>query len=127
MVNKAILIGRLGKDPDVKYTPDGTMVTSFSLATVETYKDKNGDKVQKTEWHRIVAWGKKAEVCGEYLKKGSQVFIEGKIETKSYEDKEGVRRYQTQIIAGNIEFLSSRKESGEEQTFDGPPIDDVPF
>lgn len=127
MVNKAILIGRLGKDPDIRYTPDGTMVTSFSLATVETYKDKNGDKVQKTEWHRIVAWGKKAEVCGEYLKKGSQVFIEGKIETKSYEDKEGVRRYQTQIIAGNIEFLSSRKESGEEQTFDGPPIDDVPF
>lgn len=126
-MNKAILIGRLGKDPDVRYTPDGKIVTIFSLATDETYKDKNGEKVQKTEWHRIVTWGKLAEICGEHLKKGSQVYVEGRIQTRSWEDKEGNKKYTTEIIAGDIEFLG-KKESGDGQVNDtAQPLDDVPF
>jgi len=125
MVNKAILIGRLGKDPDVKYTPDGTMVTTFSLATTEQWKDKNGDKIQKTEWHNIVTWKKLAEICGNYLKKGSLCFIEGRIQTRSWEDKDGIKRYTTEIVASNMKMLDGKK--AEELAADGMPLDDVPF
>ena len=124
-MNKAILIGRLGKDPDVKYTPDGTMVTTFSLATTEQWKDKNGDKIQKTEWHNIVTWKKLAEICGNYLKKGSLCFIEGRIQTRSWEDKDGIKRYTTEIVASNMKMLDGKK--AEELAADGMPLDDVPF
>ena len=137
MVNKVILIGRLGKDPDVRYTPDGTMVTSFNLATDEQWKDKNGEKVQKTEWHRIVAWGKLAEICGNYLVKGKLVFIEGRIQTRSWEDKEGVKRFTTEIIASNMQMLDSKGQNKtDESSLDAAPasfsngnvsVDDVPF
>jgi single-strand DNA-binding protein len=140
MVNKAVLIGRLGKDPEVRYTPDGMMVTNFNLATDEQWKDKNGQKVQKTEWHRIVTFGKLAEICGNYLSKGKLVFVEGRIQTRSWEDKEGNKRYTTEIVAANMQMLDSKGQSkgqGQETTAedrfpsdaspDVIPEDDVPF
>lgn len=110
MVNKATLIGRLGKDPEVRYTPDGTMVSNFNLATDESYKDKTGKKVTKTEWHRIVVFGKLAEICSKYLVKGKMVFIEGKIQTRQWEDKDGVKRSTTEIVANDMKMLDSKKE-----------------
>jgi single-strand DNA-binding protein len=137
MVNKVILIGRLGKDPDVRYTPDGTMVTNFNLATDEQWKDKNGEKVQRTEWHRIVTWGKLAEICGNYLVKGKLVFVEGRIQTRSWEDKEGVKRFTTEIIASNMQMLDSKGQNKtDDSSFEAAsvntnggngPLDDVPF
>jgi single-strand DNA-binding protein len=137
MVNKAILIGRLGKDPEVRYTPDGAMVTNFNLATDEQWKDKNGEKVQKTEWHRIVTFGKLAEICGNYLTKGKLIFIEGRIQTRSWEDKDGVKRFTTEIVAGNMQMLDSRgqtkadgssTDAGNANSGSGnAPDDDVPF
>jgi single-strand DNA-binding protein len=137
MVNKAILIGRLGKDPEVRYTPDGAMVTNFNLATDEQWKDKNGEKVQKTEWHRIVAFGKLAEICGNYLVKGKLIFVEGRIQTRSWEDKEGVKRYTTEIVANNMQMLDSKGQNkADESSSDSTstnvagsstPMDDVPF
>jgi single-strand DNA-binding protein len=114
VVNKAILIGRLGKDPEVRYTPDNKMVTNFNLATDESYKDKNGEKNQKVEWHKIVTFGKLAEICGEYLKKGKLVFIEGRIQTRSWEDKDGVKRFTTEIIASSMQMLDAGKSAGEQ-------------
>jgi single-strand DNA-binding protein len=138
MVNKAILIGRLGKDPEVRYKPDGTMVTNFNLATDEQWKDKSGEKVQKTEWHRIVTFGKLAEICGNYLVKGKLVFVEGRIQTRSWEDKDGVKRFTTEIIASNMQMLDSKGQSKSDNStsdtaavsshHDGNiPVDDVPF
>lgn len=137
MVNKVILIGRLGKDPEVRYTPDGTMVTNFNLATDEQWKDKNGEKVQKTEWHKIVTYRKLAEICGNYLVKGKLVFVEGRIQTRSWEDKEGIKHYTTEIIASNMQMLDSKGQNKTTDTSsnteaaninDGNvPIDDVPF
>ena len=134
MINKAILVGRLGKDPEVKYMPDGTMVTNFTLATDEQWKDKNGEKFQKTEWHRIVTYRKLAEICGNYLVKGKLVFIEGRIQTRSWEDKEGVKRNTTEIIANDMKMLDSKgqnkaAESSSDSNVAGSnaPIDDVPF
>ena len=138
MINKAILVGRLGKDPEVRYTPDGMMVTNFTMATDEQWKDKNGDKAQKTEWHKIVTFGKLAEICGKYLVKGKLVFVEGRIQTRSWEDKEGVKRYTTEIVASNMQMLDSKgqrdSDTGREEPplphpgVDGPlPDDDVPF
>ena len=137
MVNKAILIGRLGKDPEVRYTPDGAMVTNFNLATDEQWKDKNGEKVQKTEWHRIVAFGKLAEICGNYLVKGKLIFVEGRIQTRSWEDKEGVKRYTTEIVANNMHMLDPKGQNkADESSSDSmssnsasssTPMDDVPF
>ncbi len=137
MVNKAILIGRLGKDPEVRYTPDGTMVTNFNLATDEQWKDKNGEKVQKTEWHRIVTFGKLAEICGNYLVKGKLIFVEGRIQTRSWEDKDGVKRFTTEIIANNMQMLDSKGQAkADEPSSDSTsshsasnsaPMDDVPF
>jgi len=125
-VNKAILVGRLGKDPDVRYTPDGSMVTSFSLATDEQWKDKNGEKVQKTEWHYIVTFGKLAEICGNYLAKGLQVYIEGRIRTRSWEGKDGVKRYTTEIAATDMKMLTPKGSQDQNQS-GGSPEDDGPF
>jgi len=137
MVNKAILIGRLGKDPDIRYTPDGTMVTTFRIATDEQWKDKNGEKVQKTEWHQIVTYRKLAEICGNYLVKGKLVFIEGRIQTRSWEDKDGIKRYTTEIIANDMKMLDSKGQNkadvaSYDATSNSPgngdtPLDDVPF
>jgi single-strand DNA-binding protein len=133
MINKAILIGRLGKDPEVRYTPDGTMVTNFNLATDEQWKDKSGEKVQKTEWHRIVTFGKLAEICGNYLVKGKMVFIEGRIQTRAWEDKDGVKRYTTEIVANDMKMLDSKGQGRADDTAAAPqqnggtPMDDVPF
>ena len=124
MENKAILIGRLGKDPEVRYTQDGAMVASFNMATDESYKNKSGEKVQKTEWHKIVVFGKLAEICSQYLTKGSLIFIEGKIQTRSWESKEG-KRYTTEIIASNMKMLDSKKEPEKRPA--PQPDDAVPF
>jgi single-strand DNA-binding protein len=109
-VNKVILVGRLGKDPEVKYTQGGTPVARFSLATDETWKDQSGERQQRTEWHNIIAWRKLAEICGQYLNKGRLVYIEGKLQTRSWEDKEGNKRYTTEIVADNMVMLSSKSD-----------------
>lgn len=137
MINKAILVGRLGKDPEIRYTPDGTMVTSFRMATDESWKDKNGEKVQKTEWHQIVTYRKLAEICGKYLVKGKLVFIEGRIQTRTWDDKEGKKHYTTEIIANNMQMLDTKGAGKGDDTssYDAVPQysggdalpDDVPF
>jgi len=108
-VNKVILIGNLGKDPETRYLPSGEALTSFSIATSETWKDKtSGEKKEATEWHRISAFGKLAEICGEYLRKGSQVYIEGSLRTRKWQDKEGQDRYTTEVRADQMRMLGSR-------------------
>ena len=111
-VNKVILIGNLGRDPETRYLPNGDAITSISVATTETWKDKNGDKQEKTEWHRVSLFRRLGEIAGEYLKKGSQVYIEGRIEYREYE-KDGQKRYSTDIIASEMKMLGSRQGSGE--------------
>jgi single-strand DNA-binding protein len=110
-VNKVILIGRLGKDPELKYTPSGAAVAKFSLATDEVFKDKSGEKQQRTEWHNIVAWNKLAEICGEYLAKGKQVYIEGSIRSRQWEDQSGNKRTAYDIVARQMTMLGSRGDS----------------
>jgi single-strand DNA-binding protein len=136
-VNKVILIGRLGKDPEVKYTQGGKSVAHFSIATDETWKDQNGERQQKTEWHNIVAWEKLAEICGQYLNKGKQVYIEGRLQTRSWEDKEGNKRYTTEIRADTMVMLGSRSDeqraerpaAPQQGQPSGPEItdEDIPF
>src|SRR5687768_15795211 len=113
-VNKVILIGNLGKDPETRYMPNGDAVTNITLATTETWKDKGGEKQEKTEWHRVTLYRKLAEIAGEYLKKGRPVYIEGRLETRKWTDKAGVERYSTDIIASELKMLSG-KPSGEQQ------------
>ena len=138
MINKVILIGRLGADPEVRYTPDGTMIVNFRIATDESYKNKQGEKVSKTEWHRIVVFGKLAEICGNYLGKGRLVFIEGRLQTRTWDDKDGNKRSLTEIIASNMQMLESKGQSGSgkgqdismDEPFPGgeePIADDIPF
>lgn len=138
MVNKVILVGRLGADPEVRYTQDGTMVTNFRLATNEVGKDKSGERTQRTEWHRIVTFGKLAEVCGSYLSKGSLAYVEGRLQTRTWDDKDGNKRSTTEIVAQNMQILEPKgKEGGENLKGSGnrpslsPPEtagdDDVPF
>lgn len=111
MINKAIIIGSLGKDPETKTLPSGQSVTNFSVATSEVWNDKaSGQKQTKTEWHNIVVFGKQAENCAKFLSKGSKVFIEGKIQTRSWDDKSGVKRYTTEINASDVKFLSNNKD-----------------
>jgi single-strand DNA-binding protein len=110
-LNKAMIIGRLGQDPDVRYTQSNTAVANMSIATSERYKDKSGEWKETTEWHRVVAWGRTAEVCQEYLKKGSQVYIEGPIQTRQWEDKEGQTKYTTEIKALKMTMLDSKGSS----------------
>lgn len=111
-VNKVILIGNLGADPELRYTGSGTAVCNMRLATNESYKDANGDLVEKTEWHNVVAWARLAEICGEYLKKGSQVYFEGSLQTRQWEDKEGQTRYTTEVKAREMMMLSDRGAGG---------------
>ncbi|QHL87770.1 single-stranded DNA-binding protein [Nibribacter ruber] len=111
-INKVILIGNLGKDPEVRHLEGGVAVARFPLATSETFKDKNGERQERTEWHNIVVWRGLAEVTEKYLKKGQSVYIEGKIRTNSYQDKEGVQRYSTEIVADNMTMLGGRSEGG---------------
>lgn len=142
-VNRVILIGNLGKDPETRYMPNGEAVTNITLATTDTWKDKNGGKQEKTEWHRVIFYRKLAEIAGEYLKKGRSVYIEGRLETKKWTDKQGVERYTTQIVADTMQMLGSNPNSkpGENNqptqnnagagggNDDGPdPMnDDIPF
>jgi single-strand DNA-binding protein len=104
-VNKVILLGRLGQDPELKYTPGGSPVCNFSLATTESWTDKAGQKQEKTEWHRVVVWGKLAELCNQYLAKGRQAFLEGRLQTRSWDDKDGNKRYTTEILASTVQFI----------------------
>jgi single-strand DNA-binding protein len=124
-VNKVILVGYLGADPDMRYTPSGQGVCEMRLATSESWNDKNGQRQERTEWHRIVVWGKRAEVCSKYLAKGRQVYVEGRIQTRSYDDKEGNKRYITEIIANDVQFLGGGGRegggAGRGRAEDGPP------
>lgn len=108
-VNKVILVGRLGQDPELKYTPSGMAVCNFTLATSESWTDKQGQKQEKTEWHRIVVWGKLGELCGQYLAKGRQAYLEGALQTRSWDDKNtGQKRYTTEIVAKTVQFLGGQ-------------------
>lgn len=137
MVNKVILIGRLGADPEVKYLSSGTTVANFRIATSETRTNRSGEKTTTTEWHRIVAFGRLAEICGEYLNKGKQVYIEGRLRTRSWEDKDGNRKSTTEIVASQMKMLgapgapaevsASEKEVDIDQEAIPAPDDDVPF
>lgn len=111
-VNKVILIGRLGNNPDIRYTPGGSAVANFSVATNESYNDKSGQKQEKTEWHRVVVWGKLAQLCGEYLQKGRQVYLEGKLQTRQWQDKDNQTKYTTEIIAQSVQFLGAGAATG---------------
>lgn len=111
-LNKVMLIGRLGKDPEIRYTTAGVAIANFTIATSEEWKDKeSGDKKERTEWHRIAAFGKLGEICGEYLSKGKQIYVEGRIQTRAWDDKDGNKRYTTEIIASDVQFLD-KKDSG---------------
>lgn len=135
-INKVILIGRLGGAPELRYTANGKAVASFKVATNEQWTGKDGEKEERTEWHRIVAWGRLGEICGEYLKKGTQVYLEGRIQTRSWEDKEGVKRYTTEIVAQTMQMLSPSTKAGTASSTDEKfpseepisiPEDDIPF
>src|SRR5499427_7231226 len=118
-VNKVILVGNLGRDPETRYMPDGGAITNISVATTDKWKDKNGEMQEKTEWHRVAFFGKLAEVAGEYLKKGSQVYVEGRLRTRKWQDKDGQDRYTTEIMATEMKMLGSRAGSGEPR--EAPP------
>jgi single-strand DNA-binding protein len=134
-VNKAILVGNLGADPEMRYTPSGTAVANFNIATSETRKNKEGQKETQTEWHKIVAFGRLAEICGEYLSKGKQVYVEGRIQNRTWEDRDGNKRYTTEIIINTMQMLGSREGARADAPQGGPPesdapaadIEDVPF
>jgi len=106
-VNKVLLIGRLGNNPEIRYTNTGTAVANFNLATSESWNDKTGQKQERTEWHRVVVWGKLAELCEKYLAKGRQCFVEGRLQTRSWDDKDGNKRYTTEIVANTVQFLGT--------------------
>ena len=112
-VNKVILVGRLGKDPEIRSTPSGTSVAKFSVATDDRYTDRAGEKQERTEWHNIVVWGKLAEICGQYLRKGKLVYLEGSIRTDSWDDKEsGQKKYRTEVVANTMQMLDRRGDEG---------------
>ncbi len=111
-VNKVILLGNLGRDPETRYTTDGSAVANLSIATSEQWKDKGGEKQERTEWHRVVLFGRTAEVAGEYLKKGRSVYIEGRLQTRKYTDKDGVEKYSTEIIGDRMQLIGGARESG---------------
>jgi single-strand DNA-binding protein len=119
-VNKVILVGNLGADPELRYTPSGAAVCELRLATNETWTGKDGQRQERTEWHRIVVWGKRAEPVAKYLDKGRQVYVEGRIRTRSWEDKDGVKRYTTEIIANDVQFLGK----GNRRSDATPPVSD---
>jgi single-strand DNA-binding protein len=120
-VNKVILIGNLGRDPEVRYLPDGGAITNISVATTDVWKDKSGDKQERTEWHRVAFFGRLAEIAGEYLKKGSPVYVEGRLQTRKWQDKEGKERYTTEIVANEMKMLGSRGGGSEPMTREPAP------
>ena len=132
-VNKVILVGNLGKDPEVRYLDNGVALANFSLATTENYKNKSGDRVSQTEWHNIVLWRGLAEVAEKYLKKGASVYVEGKIKTRKWEDKEGNIRYNTEILADNMTMLGGKQSQDDSPSLSSTPTDnsaktdDLPF
>ncbi|MEK6201726.1 MAG: single-stranded DNA-binding protein [Desulfobulbaceae bacterium] len=119
MLNKVMLIGNLGKDPEIRYTQSGTAVATFNVATTESWKDKDGQKQESTEWHRVVAWQKLAETCGEYLHKGSKVYIEGKLQTRKWQDQNGNDKFTTEIVAREMKMLSPRGGAGDDSSYGG--------
>jgi single-strand DNA-binding protein len=119
-INKVILIGRLGQNPEIRYTPAGVPVTNFSVATNEKYKDRMGALKESTEWHKIVAWGKTAEIIHQYLTKGSQVFIEGKLQTRQWKDKDSSDRYTTEIVCNSVQFLDSGGKENKQEAAQKP-------
>jgi single-strand DNA-binding protein len=121
-LNKVMLIGNLGRDPEVRHTPSGTPVANFTLATSENYTDRSGNRTVRTEWHRIVAWARLAEICGQYLRKGRQVYIEGRIQTRQWEDQQGQRRSTTEVVANNMVMLG-RGEGGPPAGGPGEPVE----
>ena len=132
--NKVEIMGHLGRDPEMRYTQGGQAVCNFSVATSERWKDKSGEYQEQTEWHRIVVWAKQAENCAEYLAKGSLVFVDGRLQTREWTDKEGGKRQSTEIVAERVTFLDKKGSQGggqrrQEESFEGPPHDDddVPF
>ncbi len=139
MINKVILVGNLGADPEIRYTQGGTPVANFNVATTETWRNQDGGKEEHTEWHKIVVWRKLAEICGEYLSKGSKVYLEGRIRTRKWQDRDGNDRYTTEIEARDVQFLTPRGASNsggsgqgyeQEPSYSEPPPgvgDDVPF
>jgi len=132
VLNRAMIIGNLGGDPEMRYTQGGTAVANFSVATNEKWKDKDGNQQERVEWHRIVAFGRLAEVCGEHLTKGKQIYVEGRIQTRSWEDKDGQTRYATEIVASNMKMLGQKGNgSGGKGRPPAPPADeyedDIPF
>jgi single-strand DNA-binding protein len=137
-VNKVILVGHLGADPEIRYTQGGSPVANLRIATNESWTNKNGQKEERTEWHRVVAWSKLAELAGQYLTKGRQIFVEGRLQTRSWDDKEGNKRYATEIVATNIQFLGGAADRKTENAalppdLPAPPSDlgnseeDIPF
>jgi single-strand DNA-binding protein len=118
-VNKVILVGRLGRDPETRYTGGGQAVANFSVATDETYRDKNGERQKRTEWHKIVVWGKQAEIAQQYLKKGSLIFIEGRIQSREWQDKEGQKRTSFEIVASSFRMLGGRGDGATGGSFAG--------
>ena len=111
-INKVIIVGNLGRDPETRYMPDGGAITNISVATTDKWKDKNGEMQEKTEWHRVAFFGKLAEIAGEYLKKGSQVYVEGRLQTRKWQDKDGADKYTTEIVANAMQMLGSRQGMG---------------
>jgi single-strand DNA-binding protein len=139
-VNKVILVGNLGANPEMRFTQGGTAVANLRMATTERYTDRSGQKQEVTEWHRVVVFGKLAEICGQYLTKGRQIYIEGRIQTRQWQDQQGQKRFTTEIVAQNMQMLGARGERGPEDTaatvpadesvpadFGGGPDDDIPF
>jgi len=132
-INKVILIGRLGKDPEMRFTQSKQAVANFSIATSESWKDKGGQKQEKTEWHNIILWARLAELANEYLHKGSQVYIEGRLQTRSWDDKDGIKHYTTEIIGQNMQFLDEKKNSGDgngakdNRNWESKQPDNLPF
>lgn len=144
-VNKVILIGNLGRDPELRYTPSGQPVANFTLATTDSYTSKAGDREERTEWHRIVVWGKTAELCAQYLSKGRSTYIEGRLQTREWENKEGQKQRTTEVVANSVQFLGPPKgasgagggrpsrpgadasDAGYDAPSAPPPNDDIPF
>lgn len=130
MLNKAMIIGRLGRDPEIRYTHEGKACASLNIATDESYTDRNGNKITRTEWHRVIVWEKSAEACGNHLSKGSLVYVEGKLQTREWQDQQGQKRYTTEIRAERVQFLERRKDNGRQNQSNTEPsenIDDIPF
>jgi len=126
MINKVILLGNLGADPEIQYTAGGTAVATLRVATTEQWKDKDGEKKEHTEWHRVIVWGRLGEICGEILEKGSKVYIEGKNQTREWTDQNDVKKYTTEVVAKEMKALSRRKSEGQHNPGGSSPDDSFP-